>query len=71
MKERVYGDATLWVKLWQANKGSITNPDVIRPGQRLHIPAKAPLTSRERAAMAAYYQERSSSEQRSYAQSQK
>ena len=34
----IYGDASLWPKIWQANKDQIANPDVIEPGQVLVIP---------------------------------
>ena len=38
--KRQYGDAKLWPRIFEANKDIITNPDLIRPGQVLKIPAK-------------------------------
>ncbi|MDR2734006.1 MAG: DUF4398 domain-containing protein [Spirochaetota bacterium] len=34
----IYGDASLWPKIWEANKGLIPNPDLIEPGQVFEIP---------------------------------
>jgi nucleoid-associated protein YgaU len=37
--ERVYGDVTLWVRIYNANRRSIgPNPNHIRPGQNLVLP---------------------------------
>jgi nucleoid-associated protein YgaU len=33
-----YGNANLWNKIYQANKDTIKNPDLIHPGQQLIIP---------------------------------
>ena len=33
-----YGDASQWKKIYEANRGTISNPDVIHPGQQLTIP---------------------------------
>jgi hypothetical protein len=46
----MYDDASLWPKIWLANLDQVKDPDVIRPGQRLRVPDKAPLTAAERAA---------------------
>jgi hypothetical protein len=46
----MYDDDTLWPKIWLANLDLIDDPEVIRPGQRLRIPDKAPLTDAEREA---------------------
>lgn len=67
-KQAVYGDATLWAKLWQANTNTIANPDIIKPGQRLKVPKKAPLTSQELAALREYHNERGT-QQPQYAES--
>ncbi|MBI2427356.1 MAG: LysM peptidoglycan-binding domain-containing protein [Ignavibacteriales bacterium] len=67
-KAAVYGDATLWAKLWQANTNTISNPDILKPGQRLKVPKKAPLTSQEIAALREYHNERAA-EQPQYAES--
>jgi len=50
----MYDDATLWPKIWVANQHQLRDPDSIRPGQRLLIPDKAPLTAEEIAARLAY-----------------
>jgi nucleoid-associated protein YgaU len=34
-----YGDANKWKKIWEANKETVKNPDLIHPGQKLKIPA--------------------------------
>lgn len=37
--QQAYGDANLWPKIYEANKQIIgPNPDIIHPGQVLHIP---------------------------------
>ncbi len=33
-----YGNANLWNKIYEANKDTIKNPDLIHPGQQLIIP---------------------------------
>lgn len=38
--KKFYGNANAWNKIFQANKDKISNPDLIRPGQVLRIPAK-------------------------------
>src|SRR5262245_55957691 len=38
--KKFYGNANSWNKIFQANKDQIRNPDLIRPGQVLRIPAK-------------------------------
>jgi nucleoid-associated protein YgaU len=37
--KRVYGDANQWRRIFEANRDQIENPDLIRPGQKLKIPA--------------------------------
>lgn len=37
--KRVYGDANLWRRIFEANQDQIKNPDLIKPGQKLKIPA--------------------------------
>ena len=68
-KQAVYGNPALWVKLWQGNKSKISNPDVIHPGQKLQVPAKAPLTASELAALREYHNERGTTDERAFAQS--
>jgi nucleoid-associated protein YgaU len=36
--KEVYGDASQWKKIHEANKDAIPNPDLIHPGQELQIP---------------------------------
>ena len=36
--KREYGDANKWRAIYEANKGSIKDPDLIYPGQELTIP---------------------------------
>jgi LysM repeat protein len=38
--KRFYGNANAWRKIFEANKDTISNPDLIHPGQVLRIPAK-------------------------------
>ena len=38
--KRVYGDASEWTKIWEANKDTIPNPDLIHPGQQITLPPK-------------------------------
>jgi nucleoid-associated protein YgaU len=37
--KRYYGDANKWQRIHEANRDQISNPDLIKPGQRLKIPA--------------------------------
>jgi nucleoid-associated protein YgaU len=55
-KPAVYDNAFLWPKIWQGNKDQITNPDIIKPGQKLKIPPKGALTQDEKAAARSYWQ---------------
>ncbi|HEX7118595.1 MAG TPA: hypothetical protein VF212_07405 [Longimicrobiales bacterium] len=54
----VYGDASLWVKIWVANRAEAPDPDRILPGQVFYIPPRAPLTAEEQAALSAYRERR-------------
>jgi nucleoid-associated protein YgaU len=38
--KHVYGDATRWKEIWEMNKASIPNPDLIHPGQQLSMPPR-------------------------------
>ena len=40
LAEHFYGDADLWVLLYEANRASVPGPDRLRPGQTLRIPAR-------------------------------
>ncbi|MEX2153990.1 MAG: hypothetical protein WD825_11675 [Gemmatimonadaceae bacterium] len=49
-----YRDADLWPKLWVANRELIGRPEMMRLGDSLVVPPKAPLTGEEIAARDAY-----------------
>jgi len=36
--KKIYGDANRWKEIFEANKDTVKNPDLIRPGQVLKIP---------------------------------
>jgi nucleoid-associated protein YgaU len=36
--KEIYGDASLYPKIFEANKDQLKNPDVIQVGQKLRIP---------------------------------
>jgi nucleoid-associated protein YgaU len=36
--KNVYGDASRWREIYEANKDGIKDPKIIRPGQELRIP---------------------------------
>jgi nucleoid-associated protein YgaU len=36
--EKYYGDPSLYMKIFEANKDVLKNPDLIRIGQKLRIP---------------------------------
>ena len=36
--QREYGDAKEWRRIYEANKDTIKNPDLIYPGQTLRLP---------------------------------
>lgn len=38
--KREYGDANEWRRIYEANKDTIKNPDLIYPGQELTIPQR-------------------------------
>jgi nucleoid-associated protein YgaU len=37
--KKLYGDANQWRRIFEANRDQIENPDLIKPGQKLKIPA--------------------------------
>ncbi|HET6553539.1 MAG TPA: LysM peptidoglycan-binding domain-containing protein [Dyella sp.] len=39
--KHVYGNANAWQQIFDANRDQLSNPDLIKPGQVLKIPAKA------------------------------
>ena len=38
--KRLLGDASLWPRIYEANRATISNPDLIHPGQVLNIPVR-------------------------------
>lgn len=36
--QEYYGDASNWRIIYEANRNTISDPDLIHPGQQLHIP---------------------------------
>lgn len=36
--DEYYGDARLYTKIFEANRDILSNPDKIKPGQKLRIP---------------------------------
>lgn len=43
-----YGDASMWPKLWHANRHQLDDPRTVRAGTVLVVPARGPLTEAER-----------------------
>lgn len=39
--KREYGDASKWHAIYDANRDTIKNPDLIHPGQKLRIPSQS------------------------------
>lgn len=37
--QREYGDAAKWQRIYEANRATVTNPNLIHPGQVLTLPA--------------------------------
>ena len=54
-KPDIYDNPLLWPKIWQGNKDKIKDPDVIKPGWVLKIPANAPLNEDETKAAKKYW----------------
>ena len=40
ISKQFYGDANQYMKIFEANKPMLSNPDKIYPGQKLRIPPK-------------------------------
>ena len=38
--KREYGDANEWKRIYEANRDTVKDPDLIHPGQQLTIPAR-------------------------------
>lgn len=41
ISQKLYGDGNQWRRIYEANRDTIKDPDLIHPGQTLTIPAKA------------------------------
>jgi len=54
-KPTIYDNAWLWPKIWQGNRDQISDPDVIKTGQKLRIPQGNILTDEEKSAARKYY----------------
>lgn len=39
--KQFYGNANEWQRIYDANRDQLSNPDLVKPGQVLKIPAKA------------------------------
>ncbi len=57
-KLEIYGDPSLWPKIWQNNKDIIRNPDIIHPGQVLTLPQKGPKDAAELKAERKYWRKK-------------
>jgi nucleoid-associated protein YgaU len=36
--KQYYGDASQWQRIYDVNRETVSNPDLIHPGQKLYIP---------------------------------
>ena len=61
-KPDIYDNPFMWPKIWQGNRDKIKDPDVIRTGWELKIPAPAPLTDEETKAARAYWAKKKEAE---------
>jgi nucleoid-associated protein YgaU len=57
-KKDIYANAFAWPKIWQGNRDQIKDPDLIRPGQVLKIPADPTLTDAEKKATRSYWRKK-------------
>jgi len=57
-KKQIYDSPFLWPKIWQANRDQIKDPDIIRIGERLKIPAPGGLTTAEKRAEEKYWSQK-------------
>ncbi len=57
-KKQFYDNPFLWPKIWQANRDQIKDPDIIRIGEHLKIPAASGLTTAEKNAEREYWSKR-------------
>jgi len=61
-KSDIYDNPFMWPKIWQSNRDKIKNPDVLRTGWELKIPAAAPLTDEEAKAARSYWAKKKEAE---------
>jgi nucleoid-associated protein YgaU len=54
-KPDIYDNPFMWPKIWQSNRDKIKDPDIIRTGWELKIPAATPLTDEETRAARSYW----------------
>jgi nucleoid-associated protein YgaU len=59
-KKEIYDNPFMWPKIWQANRDQIKDPDIIRIGERLKIPAPGDLTTAEKHAEKKYWSKKHS-----------
>ncbi len=59
-KKEIYDNPFMWPKIWQANRDQIKDPDIIRIGERLKIPAPGDLTTAEKRAEQKYWSKKHS-----------
>ncbi|HEY9186427.1 MAG TPA: LysM peptidoglycan-binding domain-containing protein [Bacteroidota bacterium] len=62
-KPDIYDNPMMWPKIWQGNRDKIKNPDIIRTGWVLKIPAPAPLTDDETKAARSYWMKKKAAEE--------
>jgi nucleoid-associated protein YgaU len=61
-KAEIYDNPFMWPKIWQGNRDKIKDPDIIRTGWELKIPASAPLTDEETKAARSYWAKKKDAE---------
>jgi len=61
-KSDIYDNPFLWPKIWQSNRDKIKNPDILKTGWELKIPAASPLTDEEAKAARAYWAKKKEAE---------
>jgi nucleoid-associated protein YgaU len=61
-KPDIYDNPFMWPKIWQSNRDKIKDPDIIRTGWELKIPAAAPLTDEETKAARSYWSKKKEAE---------
>jgi nucleoid-associated protein YgaU len=62
-KADIYDNPLMWPKIWQGNRDKIKNPDVIRTGWVLKVPAPAPMTDEETKAARSYWMKKKTAEE--------